>query len=114
MNFFVLHAILFLISWIESQYFIQIEDNCKEPINFYGSGGQRGQWREEAMDEKAYFKDLCRREKELLERIEKMRKTMNETVELNTLGFMSELLEEAKKELSMVQEKLSKLGNIDD
>jgi hypothetical protein len=38
LNFFVLHAILFLISWIESQYFIQIEDNCKEPIKFSGSG----------------------------------------------------------------------------
>lgn len=59
------------------------------------------------MDEKEYFRELRRREKELLERIEKMRKTMDETVELNTLGFMSELLEEAKKELSMVQEKLS-------
>jgi ferritin len=62
------------------------------------------------MDDKEYFKELRRREKVLLERIEKMRKTMNETVELNTLGFMSELLEEAKKELSMVQDKLSGLG----
>jgi hypothetical protein len=62
------------------------------------------------MDEKEYLKDLRRREKALLERIEKMRKTMNETVELSTLGFMSELLEEAKKELSMVQEKLSSMG----
>jgi len=66
------------------------------------------------MDERAYFKELRRREKELLERIEKMRKTMNETVELNTLGFMSELLEEAKKELSMVQEKLSSMGMRED
>jgi ferritin len=62
------------------------------------------------MDEKEYLKELRRREKVLLGRIEKMRKTMNETVELNTLGFMSELLEEAKKELSMVQEKLSSMG----
>jgi ferritin len=73
-----------------------------------------GYWRGEAMDEREYFKELRRREKKLLERIEKMRKTMNETVELNTLGFMSELLEEAKKELSMVQEKLSNLGKIED
>ena len=62
------------------------------------------------MDEKEYLKELRRREKVLLGRIEKMRKTMNETVELNTLGFMSELLEEAKKELNMVQEKLSSMG----
>jgi ferritin len=66
------------------------------------------------MDDRDYFKELLRREKELLERIEKMRKTMNETVELNTLGFMSELLEEAKKELNMVQEKLSNMGRSED
>lgn len=66
------------------------------------------------MDDRDYFKELLRREKELLERIEKMRKTMNETVELNTLGFMSELLEEAKKELSTVQEKLSNMGRRED
>jgi vacuolar-type H+-ATPase subunit H len=59
------------------------------------------------MDETEYLKELRRREKQLLDRIEKMRKTMNETVELKKLGFMSELLEEAKKELNMVQEKLA-------
>jgi len=59
------------------------------------------------MDETEYLKGLRRREKQLLDRIDKMRKTMNETVELKTLGFMSELLEEAKKELNMVQEKLA-------
>ena len=59
------------------------------------------------MDNEEYLKQMRRREKELLARIEKMRKAMNETVELKTLGFMSELLEEAKKELEMVQEKLS-------
>jgi hypothetical protein len=58
------------------------------------------------MDDKEYVKQLRRREKELLVRIDKMRKTMNDTVELGTLGFMSELLEQAKKELSMVQDKL--------
>jgi ferritin len=58
------------------------------------------------MDNKEYIEQLRRREQSLLERIEKMRKTMNETVELKTLGFMSELLEEAKKELESVQEKL--------
>ena len=58
------------------------------------------------MDNKEYLEQLRRREKSLLERIEKMRKTMNETVELNTLDFMSEMMEEAKKELEIVQEKL--------
>ena len=54
---------------------------------------------------------MKRRERALLERIEKMRKTMNETVELKTLGFISELLEEAKKELEIVQDKLSSSEN---
>jgi hypothetical protein len=66
------------------------------------------------MDNKEYLKQMRRREKELLVRIEKMRKAMNETVELKTLGFMSELLEEAKKELVMVQEKLSSSQNRND
>jgi len=66
------------------------------------------------MDIKEYREQLQRREKALLERIEKMRKTMNETVELKTLGFMSELLEEAKKELEMVQDKLSASENEED
>ncbi len=58
------------------------------------------------MENKEYLRQLRRREKELLVRIDKMRKTMNETVELDTLDFMSELHEQAKKELSMVQDKL--------
>ncbi|UCE41127.1 MAG: hypothetical protein JSV17_17095 [Candidatus Aminicenantes bacterium] len=66
------------------------------------------------MDNKEYIENLQRKEQALLERIEKMRKTMNETVELRTLGFMSELLEEAKKELEMVQEKLRSVGNEED
>jgi hypothetical protein len=59
------------------------------------------------MDNKEYIENLRRKEKALLERIAKMRKTMNETVELETLGFISELLEEAKKELEIIQEKIS-------
>jgi hypothetical protein len=59
------------------------------------------------MDNKAYIEQLRRKEKALLERIEKMRKNMSDTVELKTLGFMSELMEQAKKELEIVQEKLS-------
>ncbi len=66
------------------------------------------------MDKKEYVEQLRRREKSLLERIEKMRKTMNETVELNTLDFMSDLLEEAKKELETVQEKLRASENEED
>jgi hypothetical protein len=66
------------------------------------------------MDKKEYLEQLRRREKSLLERIEKMRKTMNETVELNTLDFMSEMMEEAKKELEIVQEKLRASENEQD
>ena len=63
------------------------------------------------MDNKEYIESLRDKEKTLLERIEKMRKTMNETVELKTLGFMSELLEDAKKELERIQDKLSSAEN---
>ena len=59
------------------------------------------------MDNKEYIEQLKRKEEALLARIDKMRKTMSETVELKTLGFMSELMEAAKKELAAVQEKLS-------
>jgi len=66
------------------------------------------------MDNKEYLENLRRKERTILARIEKMRKTMNETVELKTLGFMTELLDEAKKELEMVQEKLSSAENEED
>jgi hypothetical protein len=66
------------------------------------------------MDKEEYLEQLRRREKSLLERIDKMRKTMNETVELETLDFVSELLEEAKKELEHVQDKLSASENEED
>ena len=58
------------------------------------------------MDEKEYIKELRRREKKLLERIEKMDVAMKETKEMSTLSFMWELLKEAKEELRMIQEKL--------
>jgi ferritin len=63
------------------------------------------------MDNKEYLENLRRKEQTILARIEKMRKTMNETVELKTLGFMTELMEEAKKELEMIQDKLSASEN---
>lgn len=66
------------------------------------------------MDNKEYLENLQGKEKNILARIEKMRKTMNETAELKTLGFMTELLEEAKKELEMVQEKLNAFENEED
>ena len=58
------------------------------------------------MHEKEYIKELRRREKKLLERIEKMDVAMKETKEMSTLSFMWELLKEAKEELRMIQEKL--------
>jgi hypothetical protein len=63
------------------------------------------------MDNKDYIEKLKHKEKILLERIEKMRRTMSDTVELKTLGFMSELMEQAKKELAIVQERLSASEN---
>lgn len=66
------------------------------------------------MDSQEYIEQLKRREKALLERIAKMRKTMNETVELKTLDFMTDMLEEAKKELEIVQDKLSSSENEED
>ena len=50
---------------------------------------------------------LRRREAELLERIERLRKAMNETKELNTLAFKGKLFKEAQEELRRVQEKLA-------
>ena len=63
------------------------------------------------MDKDEYLEGLRAKEKTLLQRIEKMRKTMKETVELQTLDFMSEMMEEAKKELEAVQDKLSATEN---
>ena len=63
------------------------------------------------MDKEEYLEGLRAKEKALLERIEKMRKTMKETVELQTLDFMSDMMEEAKKELEAVQDKLSATEN---
>jgi ferritin len=50
---------------------------------------------------------LRRREEELLQKIGRLRKAMNETKELNTLAFKSKLLKEAQEELRRVHEKLS-------
>jgi len=53
---------------------------------------------------------LRRREAELLQKIDRLRKAMNETKELNTLAFKSKLLKEAQGELKRVQEKLAGTG----
>ncbi len=53
---------------------------------------------------------LKRREAELLLKVKRLRKAMNETRELNTLAFKSKLLREAQEELNRVQEKLSGNG----
>lgn len=49
---------------------------------------------------------LRRKEAELLQRLERLRKAMDETKELNTLAFKSKLFKEAREELRRVQEKL--------
>ena len=50
---------------------------------------------------------LRRREAELLIRIKRMKRRMNETHELDTLALNVKLFEEAQQELRRVQEKLT-------
>jgi len=50
---------------------------------------------------------LRRREAELLIRLKKMKRRMNETHELDTLALHVKLFEEAQQELRRVQEKLT-------
>ncbi|MDH7513446.1 MAG: hypothetical protein QHH14_10930 [Clostridiales bacterium] len=53
---------------------------------------------------------LRRKEAELLKRLERLRKAMAETKELNTLAFKGKLFKEAREELRRVQEKLAGLA----
>jgi hypothetical protein len=53
---------------------------------------------------------LRRREAELLKRIERLKKAMNETKELTTLASKGKLFKEAQDELRRVQEKLTGAG----
>ena len=53
---------------------------------------------------------LRQREAEILQRIERLKKTMHETKELNTLAFKAKLYKEALEELRRVQEKLADLS----
>lgn len=57
---------------------------------------------------------LQRREKELMARIERMKQTMNETKEMDTLALQMRKLKEAKEELRRIQEKLSGTATRDD
>lgn len=50
---------------------------------------------------------LRRREKELLERIERLKTSMNRTGEIDTLVFKNKLMKEAQDELRRVQDQLS-------
>jgi len=52
---------------------------------------------------------LRRRETELLARIERLKESMNQTGEIDTLVFKNKLLQEAQDELRRVQDKLSGL-----
>lgn len=53
---------------------------------------------------------LKRREAEILVRIERLKRTMNETKALDTLAFKSKLFQEAQDELRRVQDKLAGLA----
>lgn len=50
---------------------------------------------------------LRRREAEILQRLERLKKTMNETKAIDTLAFKSKLFKEAQDELRRVQDKLA-------
>jgi hypothetical protein len=66
------------------------------------------------MAKKEFLIELQRRKEKLVDRIEKMRVTMNETKELDTLARLSKLFEEAKKELEEVNRKLDRTGTQED
>jgi hypothetical protein len=50
---------------------------------------------------------LRRREEELLQRIERLKKSMNETIDLRTIALKTKLYKDAREELRRVQEKLA-------
>jgi uncharacterized protein YydD (DUF2326 family) len=50
---------------------------------------------------------LERREAELLERIERLKRSMQETKALDTLAFKSKLYKETQEELRRIQDKLA-------
>jgi succinate dehydrogenase/fumarate reductase flavoprotein subunit len=50
---------------------------------------------------------LRKREAELLERVERLKTSMDKTSEIDTLVFKNKLLKEAQEELRRVQERLS-------
>lgn len=50
---------------------------------------------------------LRRREADILARIERLRRTMNETKAIDTLAFKAKLLKEAQDELRRVQDKMA-------
>ena len=54
--------------------------------------------------------DLRRREAEILARIDRLKRTMNETKALDTLAFKAKLFREAQDELRRVQDKLAGLS----
>ncbi len=65
------------------------------------------------MAENIELDDLARlkkREEELLNRLERMKRTMNETGELDTLARQAKLFSEAQEELRRVQDKLAELA----
>ena len=57
---------------------------------------------------------LRRREAEILARVERLKRTMNETKAIDTLAFKAKLLREAQDELRRVQDKLAGLAEPSD
>jgi hypothetical protein len=66
------------------------------------------------MDEEPLTKEetarLRRREAEILTRIDRLKRSMNETKALDTLAFKAKLFKEAQDELRRIQDKLAGLS----
>lgn len=62
---------------------------------------------DEETAKKDEFEKLRRREEELLARIEKLKTSMSQTSEIDTLVFKNGLMKQAQEELRRVQEKLT-------
>jgi hypothetical protein len=54
---------------------------------------------------------LRRREAEIVQRLDRLKKTMNETRAIDTLAFKAKLFKEAQDELRRVQDKLAGLDD---
>ena len=80
----------------------------RSPKRKEGSGFPKGMGpMDEQIIDDGERRRLRRREGELLERSERLKRSMNETKALDTLAFKSKLFKETQEELRRIQEKLA-------